>query len=50
MVEKAYKTMRNAGIMNIAVGIVVMAIGITAGILGVVYGTKLLRNKKELTF
>lgn len=50
MVEKAYKTMRFSGIANITVGVIIMAIGITAGILAIVSGAKLLRDKKELTF
>ena len=50
MTEKAYKTMRWVGNANIAVGIVVMAIGIAAGIIAVVGGARLLKNKNELTF
>ena len=50
MVEKAYKTMTNSGIVNITIGITVMVIGLTAGILAIVSGAKLLKNKKELTF
>lgn len=50
MNEKAYKTMRWVGNANIAIGIVLMAIGIAAGILAVVGGSRLLKNKNELTF
>ena len=50
MVEKAYKTMNISGIGNITIGIIIMVIGIAAGILAIVSGTKLLKNKKELTF
>ena len=50
MTEKAYKTMRWVGNANIAIGIVVMAIGIASGIIAVVGGSRLLKNKNELTF
>ena len=50
MAEKAYKTMRWVGNANIAVGIVVIAIGLAAGILTIVGGSRLLKNKNELTF
>lgn len=50
MTEKAYKTMRWVGNANIAVGIVVIAIGLAAGILTIVGGSRLLKNKNELTF
>ena len=50
MVEKAYKTMNISGIGNITLGIIVMVVGITAGILAIVSGTKLLKNKNGLTF
>lgn len=50
MVEKAYKTMNISGIGNITLGIIVMVVGITAGILAIVSGAKLLKNKKGLTF
>lgn len=50
MTEKAYKSMRWVGVANIAIGVVVMVIGIAAGIITVVGGTRLLKNKNELTF
>ncbi len=50
MVEKAYKTMNISGIGSITIGIIVMVVGIAAGILAIVSGAKLLKNKKELTF
>lgn len=48
--ERVYKTMRNVGAINIAVGIVVMVTGITAGIVAIVNGAILLKKKSEITF
>lgn len=48
--EKVYKTMRNAGALNIVVGIVVTVLGLTAGIMSIVNGAVLLKRKSEITF
>ena len=48
--EKVYKTMRNTGAMNIAVGIVVASIGLAAGIISIVSGAILLKRKSEISF
>lgn len=48
--EKAYRTMHSAGAGNIALGIVVIVTGLAAGILAIVNGARLLKNKKEITF
>ena len=48
--EKAYKTMTEAGTGNIVTGIIIIAIGLAAGILTLVQGGRLLRNRKNLTF
>ncbi len=50
MVEKAFKTMKTAGTANIVIGIIVIVVGVAAGVLAIISGAKLLRNKKELTF
>ena len=50
MNEKAYKAMSLAGAANIAVGIVILVVGIAAGVISVVNGVRLLRNRKGLTF
>ena len=49
MSEKAYKTMAGAGAANIAVGIIVLVTGIASGILLIVQGGRLLKNKSDLT-
>ena len=48
--EKAYTIMKNSGAGNIAVGIIILVVGITAGVLSIVSGAKLLKHKKEITF
>lgn len=48
--EKAYLTMKNSGAGNIAVGIIVLVVGIAAGVISIVNGACLLKNKKDITF
>ena len=48
--EKAYLTMKYSGAGNIAVGIIVLVVGITVGILSIVSGAKLLKHKERLHF
>ena len=48
--EKGYLTMMYSGAGNIAVGIIVLVVGITVGILSIVSGAKLLKHKREITF
>ena len=50
MEEKAYKTMGTVGAGSIALGIVMIVAGVVAGVLTVIGGARLLKNKKELTF
>ena len=50
MNEKAYKTMTMAGVSNIVIGIIVTVIGIAAGVMIIVSGAKLIKDKKGLTF
>lgn len=50
MNEKAYKTMTMAGISNIAVGIIVTVIGVAAGVMTIITGARLIKDKKGLTF
>lgn len=50
MNEKAYKAMSLAGAANIAVGIVILVVGIAAGVIAIVKGARLQKEKKGLTF
>ena len=50
MNEKAFKTMGMVGVSNIAIGIIIAVIGVAAGVLTIVSGARLLKDKKGLTF
>ncbi|MDE5779018.1 MAG: hypothetical protein K2I10_11015 [Lachnospiraceae bacterium] len=50
MNENAYKTMKSAGACGIALGVLVVVIGVTVGILQIIQGGKLLKAKKDVTF
>lgn len=50
MSEKAYKTMGLSGGAAIAIGIILLIVGITTGIISIVCGAKLLKNKEGLIF
>ncbi len=48
--ERIYKTMRNIGAANIAVGVVLISVGLIAGTVSIVTGALLLKRKSEITF
>lgn len=48
--EKVYKSMKRAGGANIALGTIMIVLGITIGILTIISGGKLLKDKSEITF
>lgn len=50
MNEKAYKTMTRVGAGNIAIGVILLIVGITTGIIMLVNGGRLLKHKTDLTF
>ena len=50
MREEAYRAMKQAGAANIVIGIVAVLTGIVCGILLIVHGGRLLKNKSDLTF
>lgn len=50
MNEKVYKTMNVTGGTNIALGIVMIVAGLSLGILTIVNGARLLRNKSGIMF
>lgn len=50
MNEKAYKTMTNVGAGNLAIGIILLVVGLTTGILTIVNGGRLLKAKSDLIF
>ena len=48
--EKGYRAMKNRGGGSIAVGIIVLVVGVTAGVISIINGAGLLRHKKEIIF
>ncbi len=49
MSEKTYKLMSRTGAANIALGIIVLVTGIVTGVLMIVNGASLIREKYKLT-
>lgn len=50
MSEKAYKTMKRAGAGSIVIGIIALVTGLTTGIILLIQGGRLLKNKSTLLF
>lgn len=50
MDEKIYKTMGSTGASSLVVGICVLIGGVAAGILLIVNGARLLKNKSKIIF
>lgn len=48
--EKAYLAMKNSGTGSIVLGIIILVVGLTAGIISIINGAALLKNKKNITF
>lgn len=48
--ERVYKTMRNVGAGNIAMGITIAVIGLSVGIISIVTGAVLMKRKSEIEF
>ncbi len=50
MNEKIYKAMGRIGASNLAIGICILTVGISAGVLLIVNGARLLRHKSNIMF
>lgn len=50
MNEKIYKCMRNVGIWNVVVGIILIVVGLGSGVLTIINGAKLIKDKSEIMF
>ena len=48
--ERVYKTMRNVGGGNIAIGIIIAITGLAVGVVAIVNGALLLKRKSEIEF
>lgn len=49
MNEKIYKTISQAGIFNLTIGITISILGLASGVLMIVNGARLLKRKYEIT-
>lgn len=50
MNEKTYKSMQGAGVCNIVLGIVLVVVGVAAGVLMLISGGNLLKEKSKIIF
>lgn len=50
MEEKVYRSMGSVGACNLVVGIILMVVGVTCGILSIIGGANLFKNQKKLIF
>lgn len=50
MNEKAYKSMSFAGTASITIGIIVAVVGVATGVIAIISGARLLKDKRGLTF
>lgn len=48
--EKLYKKLGIAGGAGIAVGIVVLVIGVATGVIAIITGASILKNRDDITF
>ncbi len=47
---KAYKTMTSSSVMNITLGIIMIVAGLASGIITIVNGARLLKDRHGITF
>lgn len=50
MGEKIYKIMKQAGVWNLTMGIVLAVVGVAMGVLFIINGSRLLKSKSEVMF
>ena len=50
MSEKVYKAMGSAGAGSIVIGVVMIVVGVAAGVISIVSGARLLKEKNGLIF
>jgi hypothetical protein len=48
--ERIYKSMKFSGASSIALGVVIICVGVVCGILAIINGAKLLKDKSNITF
>ena len=50
MEEKVYKTKGRSGAWNIAIGVVLIVVGLAAGVVSIINGAKLIKDKSGIIF
>lgn len=50
MGEKMHKVLNVVGAGNIAIGVVILVVGMTTGILAIIAGARLLKEKQNIIF
>jgi len=50
MSEKTYKVMTSAGAGSLVVGVLLIVTGVACGIISIVNGARLLKNKSDIIF
>ena len=50
MNEKIFKIMNTAGSSNVVIGVILIVVGVAAGVLSIVTGAKLLKEKQNILF
>lgn len=50
MEEKIYKTMGRVGAWNIAIGVVLIVVGLATGVISIISGGKLIKDKSSIMF
>lgn len=50
MEEKVFKTMGRTGAWNIAIGVVLIVVGLAAGVLSIINGARLIKDKSGIMF
>ncbi|MBO6166383.1 MAG: hypothetical protein J6O17_08470 [Eubacterium sp.] len=48
--EKVYKVLKQVGAGNIAIGVLLIVAGVTFGVLNIVSGAVLLKNRRNILF
>ncbi|SFG42736.1 hypothetical protein SAMN04487761_11829 [Lachnospiraceae bacterium C7] len=50
MEEKIYKSLGRSGGANIAIGVIILICGLVCGIINIVNGAKLIKDRSNITF
>lgn len=48
--EKIYKTMKQVGAWNIAIGVTLIVLGVLSGVMTIVNGARLIKDKSNIMF